>query len=233
LPSINGKGLAAAAQGAQFPSLLIKDSLSILTKNNWINLELISEYVSINFMANSESETNPEGDFATTLTDAEKLSMLQEAILSCQESMSHMQDERDAFLIQLQRSQADFENYKKRAKKDQDIAVQGVTRKFLEKLIPIMDNIDYALNAVGPDQESLAKPIRMISEAFSRTLSEYSVTRIFPQPGEPFNPEIHQAISVMYADVDAQVIGHVARTGYAIGSQVFRPSDVVVHKPNE
>ena len=184
-------------------------------------------------MSDPDPELIPEVDFVENLTDTEKLSMLQEAILSCQDNMIVLQEERDAFLIQLQRSRADLENYKKRARKDQAIAVQGVTRKFLEQLIPIMDNIDYALGAVPADQETLAKPLQMISEAFTRTLAEYSVTRISPQPGDPFNPEIHQAISVMAANVTEQCIGHVARIGYAIGDQVYRPSDVVVNKPSE
>ena len=65
-------------------------------------------------MSNPESEENPDNevDFVENLTDTEKLSMLQEAILSCEENMSRMQKECDEFLSQLQRSQADFENYK-------------------------------------------------------------------------------------------------------------------------
>jgi molecular chaperone GrpE len=186
-------------------------------------------------MSNPEEDLHagPEASYTDNLTEEEKLEQLQEAILSCQAQMISMRDERDAFLTQLQRSRADFDNYKKRAKKDKELAAQEVTRNFLKKLIPVMDNIDYALEAVPAEQEILSKPVHMIRDAFLGTLAEFSVLRISPQIGEPFDPEIHQAISVMTADVDSQVVGYVARPGYIIGTQVFRPSDVVVHKPAE
>ena len=101
-------------------------------------------------MSNPEEDLHagPEASYTDNLTEEEKLEQLQEAILSCQAQMISMRDERDAFLTQLQRSRADFDNYKKRAKKDKELAAQEVTRNFLKKLIPVMDNIDYALEVL-------------------------------------------------------------------------------------
>ena len=178
----------------------------------------------------------PDPENPESLSDGEKLIQLQaaiqEAVLGYQKTIADLQDERDSYLKQLQRSQADLENYKKRITRDKEIAVQDVTRGFLKKLIPVLDSIDYALSSIGPEQELVIKPLLMFKEPFLQTLSEYQVYPIQPLIGDPFDPEIHQAISVVETeDVESEVIGCIARVGYTIDNQVFRPSDVVVHKP--
>jgi len=182
-------------------------------------------------------EEMPEETDSENLSDGEKLVQLQEAIkeavIGYNGTITALQDERDSFLKQWQRSQADLVNYKNRSIKDKEIAVREVTRSFLEKLIPILDSIDFALSSIGPEQEvTVIKPFLMLKESFLKVLSEYSVSQILPSLGDPFNPEIHQAISVVEtADVESQIVGNIARVGYMIEDCVFRPSDVVVHKP--
>ena len=184
-------------------------------------------------MPENEQIDPNEIDFVDNLSDADKLEMLQEAILSCEDTIQKLSDEKDNYLAQLQRAAADFANYKRRAKKDEELAVSRAIRGFLEALIPVMDNIDYAVTALPDQSDALAKPLMMIRDAFSGVLSQHKVQRVDPLPGDPFDPEIHQAISVQIANVEKEVIGHVARAGYTIGDQVFRPSDVVVFQPEK
>lgn len=181
-------------------------------------------------MNDNQPDIPEEAKFAEEPSDQDKLELLQDAILSCEQNMLALQEQRDMYLNQLKRNHADFENYKKRAKREQELESQRIARNFLEQLIPILDNVDYALSALDPNHE-IFKPILMIKENFNKVMENYGVSRIEPQIGDSFDPEIHQAISVVPADVDTQIIGHIARVGYAINSQVFRPSDVVVHQP--
>jgi len=102
---------------------------------------------------------------------------------------------------------------------------------FVKALVPILDNIDYALNALENTDDSIKQPIVMLQQSYLKVLEEYLVARILPQEGDPFDTEIHQAISVQYHDVEREVVGQVARIGYTIGDQVFRPADVVIYMP--
>lgn len=217
-----------AAQEAQFPNLCIKSFSKCILQKKWPILEHIFEYVSIMAMTENTNEEDQQ-DFAE-LTNEEKLVTLQEAVVIYQHKMQELQEERDSYLQALRRNQADFENFKKRSIKDRDIAVVASTRKMVEQLVPILDNIDYAIDALDTEAE-IFKPVKMISDAFNKVLVEHKVSRIDPQIGEPFDPEVHQAISVLPADVNTQIVGHVARPGYMIDGKVFRPSDVVVQKP--
>ena len=181
-------------------------------------------------MSEENIAAESEAGFAEEPSDSQKLAMLQEAIMSCEQNMAVLQEQRDSYLDQLKRAQAEFQNYKKRASREQAQIEQRVARKFLEELLPVLDNLDYTVSSLDENSE-IFKPILMIKESFCKVLSERGVTAIDPVVGDPFDPEIHSAISVMPSDVDHQQVGHIVRRGYAIGDQVFRPSDIVVLTP--
>ena len=178
----------------------------------------------------SSSEPEPEATFAETLTTEEKLINLQEVVSSCHEVITGLQEEKAELVTSLQRSKADFDNFQKRTKKDRITAKQEVVRKFLEQLVPLLDNMGFALSALENADDSVKDPFFMLQDAFVKVLESHGVTQIVPQTGEPFNPEIHQAISVVSGDVEGEVVAHIARYGYAIKDQIFRPADVVVQK---
>ena len=178
-------------------------------------------------------ETPPEEDSGPTFTEIsteEKLVNLQEVVASCQGVIAELRDEKHDLLAQIQRSKADFVNFQKRARKDRQQAQLETTRSFLEKLVPILDNLGFALTALENADPAIKDPILMIQEAFVKVLSDHKVSRIVPQAGDPFDPELHQAISVLPGDTPGEFVAHIARYGYAIGDQVFRPADVVVQK---
>lgn len=171
-----------------------------------------------------------EGPTFSTISLEEKLTNLQEIVSSCQGVIAELRDEKHDLVAQIQRSSADFANFQKRARKDRDQAKLETTRSFLEKLIPILDNLGFALTALKDADPAIKDPILMIQDAFVKVLSEKNVTQVVPQIGDPFNSEWHQAISVLAGDTPGEFVAHIARNGYAIGEHVFRPADVVVKK---
>jgi molecular chaperone GrpE len=164
------------------------------------------------------------------LSTEEKLSNLQEVVSSCQGVIADLREEKYELLNAVQRAKADFVNFQKRARKDRQAAALETTRKFLEKLIPILDNLGFALLALKDADDAIKDPILMIEDAFVKVLESHDVSQIVPQIGEPFNSELHQAISVIPGDTPGELVAHIARYGYAIGDQIFRPADVVVQK---
>lgn len=181
----------------------------------------------------SEPENDsPDSDatFAETLTTEEKLANLQEVVSSCHEVIMGLQKDKAELTTALQRSKADFVNFQKRTKKDRLLAKKEITRKFLEQLVPILDNMGFTLSALENADDSVKESFLMLQDAFVKVLETHGVTQIVPQAGDPFDPEIHQAISVVPGDVEGEVVSHIARYGYAIEDQIFRPADVVVQK---
>jgi molecular chaperone GrpE len=188
-------------------------------------------------ITNLDPELSPEpieeedsGPVFVELSVEEKLSNLQEVVSSCQGVIADLREEKHDLSSQIQRTKADFVNFQKRARKDRQLAQLETTRKFLEKLIPILDNLGFALLALKDAGAAIKDPILMIEDAFVKVLESHDVSQIVPQIGEPFNPELHQAISVIPGDVEGELVAHIARYGYAIGDQIFRPADVVVQK---
>jgi molecular chaperone GrpE len=163
-------------------------------------------------------------------TDQEKLILLQDAVSSYQQTLLDLQEKNADLLAKLQRSQANYANYQKRAIKDQQIAVNDVNRKFLADLIPFLDNLE--VTYVSCEASEMLDPLDMLLKQLSKILEDRDVARIQPSPGDTFNPELHQAISVQFQEaLDKEIVGQVMRAGYLIGEQVFRPADVIVFKP--
>lgn len=178
-----------------------------------------------------EHATDEEPVFSE-LSLEEKLANLQEVVSSCQGVVADLQNEKHDLKLALQRAQADFVNYQKRALKDKQDAKQQATRSFLEDLIPVLDNIRYSLIALqdAGANEAILDPMLMLNDSFVKILIKHQVEQILPEIGDPFDPEYHQAISVMAGTIPGETVAHIARPGYAIAGQVFRPAEVVVQK---
>lgn len=133
------------------------------------------------------------------------------------------------------RMAADFENYRKRAARERQEAVKYASEGILQKLMPVIDNLDMAINAAGaPTDSPAASPdslrtgIMMIFNQLKTVLSESGLEEINAQ-GQPFDPHWHEAV----AQEDSTGIpeGHVirqVRKGYKLRDRLLRPASVVV-----
>jgi molecular chaperone GrpE len=127
---------------------------------------------------------------------------------------------------------ADFENYKKRMQRDIESIVTGHRRKLLERFLPVMDNLERALQFDQSGGEKLRGGIEQTLRGFEAVLASEGVKAIDVK-GKPFDPRVAEAIGTLPANgaADDTVI-EVAEKGYTIGEELLRPAKVLVAKTN-
>lgn len=130
----------------------------------------------------------------------------------------------DKWLRQL----AEFENFRKRTNSEKMGMYNNGVRDTVEKILPVLDNFERAVDMAEDKESSTYKGIEMILKQFKEVLQAMGVEEI-PAEGEPFDPNVHSA--VMHIDdesCDDNVIVEVFQKGYKHGDKVIRPSMVKV-----
>ncbi len=128
---------------------------------------------------------------------------------------------------QLLRLAADFDNYRKRARREKEEFQKIATERLLRDILPVGDNLDRALSH-APANDPVATGVRMVSKQLLDVLASYGV-RPFDSLGKAFDPEQHEALSQAPAG-DAQpgsVLEEIER-GYMLHDRLLRPAKVVV-----
>lgn len=130
---------------------------------------------------------------------------------------------------------ADFANYQKRVIRDKAKWTEDAVRDALSSLLPVLDNLEHAVASFDgevKDPQVYRQGVELVQSELLRVLSLYRLEAIAPAEGASFDPDLHQAISVMPADdVEEEVVAMMARTGYKLGDTVLRAAQVVVKKP--
>lgn len=133
----------------------------------------------------------------------------------------------DKYLDLARRTQADFENYRKRAAKDIASAAGRARAGLIRELLPVVDNLERAL-ASAPDGDPMADGVRLVLMDMQGVLSRAGVEAIEPA-GETFDPNVHEALTTRQQEgVDAGVVLDVVEKGYRSADQVIRPARVIV-----
>ncbi|MGI8944806.1 MAG: nucleotide exchange factor GrpE [Thermoleophilaceae bacterium] len=136
--------------------------------------------------------------------------------------------ERAEYLALAQRTQADFENFRKRAAKESAAAGQRARRGLVSELLPVLDNLERALASGAGQEEHLAGGVRLVHSELVAVLARNGVEQFDPG-GERFDPSFHEALSTRADDgTDAGVVLDVVEKGYRLGDAVLRPARVVV-----
>ena len=136
----------------------------------------------------------------------------------------------DELTADLQRTRADFENYRKRTEQEKISARQAGKMQAIMELLPVIDNIERALGYV-PDElanNTWAQSVAGLVKNLDKSLEKLALKRIVATPGTAFDPELHQAIAIDEADGDHEVIAEELQGGYILGDSVLRPSMVKV-----
>jgi molecular chaperone GrpE len=152
------------------------------------------------------------------------------AVLDDLESLRARAQERDQFLALLQRTQADFENYRKRAQRDLEQEGRYLHTKFAEDLLPVLDNLDRATAAAKQAGESgpLVQGVTLVQQQLLGMLRRHGVTRI-EALGQPFDPNRHEAVMQQPSAKKAPgTVLQVLEDGFMIHDRVLRPARVVV-----
>jgi molecular chaperone GrpE len=136
--------------------------------------------------------------------------------------------ERDQYLDLAQRTQADFENYRKRTAQQAAQASERAKVGLLRELLPVVDNLERALAAANGAEGPLAEGVKLVLNDLQGVLAREGVEAIEPV-GERFDPTVHEAISTRAADgTEAGVVVEVVEKGYRTRDSVIRPARVVV-----
>lgn len=133
---------------------------------------------------------------------------------------------------QLLRTAADFENFRKRSRREAEDATRRGRESVIKDLLPVFDNLERAaMHAdAGPEAKSVADGLRMVIKQFLDTLDRLGVKRI-PTVGLPFDPSVHEAIQHLEsAEHPAGVVLMEVQPGYMIGDHLLRAAMVVVSK---
>lgn len=136
--------------------------------------------------------------------------------------------ERDALADSLLRLRAEFENFRKRAVRELVEARDRAKGELLSDLLPVLDNLERALDAAEHHDESkVLGGVRLTRDLFVDLLRRSGVEEI-ETVGASFDPQVHDAMLVKPSDQDEGVVDAVLERGYRQGDRVLRPARVAV-----
>lgn len=144
---------------------------------------------------------------------------------------SDLQEQLNAANDQLLRSQAEIQNIRRRAERDVESAHKFGLEKFANQLLPVVDNLQRALDAIDTNDESqkaIYEGIDLTLKSFLDVLAQFKIEAIDPS-GEPFDADYHQAVSMVpNPDVEPNTVLEVFQKGYKLNGRLMRPAMVVV-----
>jgi molecular chaperone GrpE len=142
--------------------------------------------------------------------------------------MTRVEAERDEYLALAQRTQADFDNYRKRAAREVAGAGARAKAELARAILPAVDNLERALDSATDDEARLAEGVRLVLSELVGALERNGVASIEPA-GEPFDPNLHEALSTRSENgTEPGVVLDVVQKGYRLDQTVLRPARVVV-----
>jgi molecular chaperone GrpE len=130
----------------------------------------------------------------------------------------------------LLRTRADMDNLRKRTEKDLENAHKYGIEKFVAEMLPVKDSMELGIAAQEATLESLQEGMQLTMTMFNTTFEKLGVEEIDPQ-NEPFDPELHQAMTMQESDeVEPNTVIAVMQKGYRLNGRLVRPAMVMVSK---
>ena len=143
------------------------------------------------------------------------------------QNVDNIQEELDNTTDRLKRLMAEFDNFKKRSAKERDLLYNSVLSDVVCKLLPVIDNLETAVNAETEDA-NYKQGIDLVLKQYIEVLSSFGVKQI-ESVGKTFDPELHEAVSMVQDDtLGEKEIKEEYRKGYMMGDKVIRHSMVIV-----
>ncbi|MUK71112.1 nucleotide exchange factor GrpE [Aliivibrio fischeri] len=170
------------------------------------------------------TEANVEWNESAEDSQEAKIAELEAALLASQAQIKEQQDT-------VLRAKAEEQNVRRRAEEDVDKARKYALKKFAGELLPVLDNLERALENGDKENEAakaLLEGVELTLQTFVSTVEKFGLTVINPM-GEAFNPELHQAIGMQASpDHESNTVMIVMQKGYTLNDQVLRPAMVMV-----
>ena len=149
------------------------------------------------------------------------------------DDLEQVRAERDSYLDQLQRSVAEFANYRRRSEQERSQLAAMVRKDVIAQFLPVIDDFERALSLIPADEKSKgwATGLQMIDTKF-RDILERADAEIIDPVGQPFDPSRHEAVATEPGSTGSIVV-EVYQKGYAIGDLLVRPAMVKTGDPQK
>jgi molecular chaperone GrpE len=148
------------------------------------------------------------------------------------DELAAVTQERDEYLDALQRLKAEFENYRKRVARDQESLVARAHERLVKELVPILDDLERALEAVAQHQEAqLEEGVRLVHRSLGDLLTREGLTEV--ETDGKFDPHTQEALLAQPSDEAEGSVIQVLQKGYKLGDRVLRPARVVISQGSE
>ena len=146
-----------------------------------------------------------------------------------EDALAGLQVDLDRFRDLALRSQADFENYKKRAAREKEDAVKYANSSLLQRLVSILDNFELGLAAAKTEssQSPIYSGMVLVQKQLNDLLEENGLHAIEAE-GKKFDPNLHEAIAHEASDSPEETVIRQARRGYRFKDRLLRPARVIV-----
>jgi molecular chaperone GrpE len=140
--------------------------------------------------------------------------------------------ENEELIDTLQRVKAEFDNYRKRAARDQASLVARAHERLVKELLPVLDDLERALGAAEQHEEAkLEDGVRLVHRSLADALSREGLAEI--DTDGKFDPHVHEALLTQPSEADEGSVIEVLQRGYKLGDRVLRPARVVVAGPTK
>lgn len=181
-----------------------------------------------------ESNQDPESATSVEITaDAAAESETENGEESVEQQLDRAQSTIKDYWDQIMRLKAEIENNQKRAARDIENAHKFVLRNFAESLLPIVDSMEMGqqvAKAENANLETIVEGAQMTMDMFIQVLEKNGLQQLDPV-GEKFDPEQHQAVSMIEADdAESNTVVSVMQKGFLLNDRLVRPAMVVVAK---
>ena len=197
------------------------------TKDN--NEQVLSpEQLADEIVQQAEEQVEEQHEHAHEVISAEqeKINELELALASAQSTVA---DQKDSVI----RAKAEVDNIRRRAAQDVDKARKFALEKFAVEMLTSVDNLERALENIDKEDESnksIVEGVELTLQGLISSLEKFAIKAINPQD-EPFNPELHQAMSMQEVPgVAANTVIAVMQKGYSLNERLIRPAMVMVSK---
>lgn len=164
-----------------------------------------------------------------------KTSALEELVCvdSLQQELEVARSEAAEYYDRWIRLAAEFDNYKKRMSRQFEEVIRGANEHLLEQLLPVLDNLERALDHAQQEQNNtalFAQGVQLILDQFKNVLAQAGL-QVMEAEGQPFDPELYDAVMQMESsDHDPGRVMQIVEQGYMLNDRVLRHAKVVVSR---